>query len=435
MAMKRNKLFVILGIILAVSIAVIYSRKDSGIQSGNKGMSENAGQEETIYQCPMHPQIVQDHPGKCPICHMDLQLVKKSADKPEKEITESKERKALYYRHPMNPSITSPTPAKDDMGMDFIPVYEEGEETSVQGRAQVNIPLYKQQLIGVTLDEVTTRDLTKTIYTVGRVAYDPLLYQIQEEYISALKAMELAEGSPVPGAEKRAEALLQAVELRLRLSGYNKEQIMAMSENGEPNLNLLIPGEDQKIWVYADIYEQDIHLIKTGQSIEVSLPSIPGKTLKGKIAAIDPNVDSKTRTVLVRAEIDDLQNLLRPGMYANVRINIDLGRRLSVPRPAVLNTGTRHIVYVAEGDGRFVPREIKVGVRAENLYEVLGGLSEGQIVATSGNFLIDAESQLFGSAGGSAFYSGQEAVETSTKGKAREEKGSPKGSPMGGSSR
>ncbi|MCA9398368.1 MAG: efflux RND transporter periplasmic adaptor subunit [Candidatus Omnitrophica bacterium] len=412
MASKSNKILLILVGVMAVAVIAI-----NGCAPRKEKSATLDNQEEKVYQCPMHPQIVQDHPGKCPICHMDLQLVKKSDDKKNEDIIESKERKILYYRHPMNPSITSPSPAKDDMGMDFTPVYEEGGATTVAGRAQVNIPLYKQQLIGVTLGEVAVRDLTKIIYTVGRVAYDPMLYQLQEEYISALKAMELAEGSPVSGAQERAEALLKAAELRLRLSGYNKEQIMAMSENGQPNLNLLIPGEDQKIWVYADIYEQDIHSIKTGQMIEVSLSSMPGQILKGKIAAVDPNVNTKTRTALVRAEISDPQNLLRPGMYANVRMSIDLGKRLSIARSAVLNTGTRYIVYIAQGDGRFEPREIKVGMRAENLYEVLEGLPEGQTVATSGNFLIDAESQLYGSAGGSAFYSGQEAAESSTKGK------------------
>lgn len=428
MVNKSKTILLILAGIMVLAVVTI-----NGCAPREEKPTATESQEAKIYQCPMHPQIVQDHPGKCPICHMDLQLVKKSDDKKEDTGTESKEKKLLYYRHPMNPSITSPTPAKDDMGMDFIPVYEEGGATPVAGRAEVNIPLYKQQLIGVTLGEVSVRDLKKTIFTVGRVAYDPMLYQIQEEYISALKAMELAEGSPVSGAKERAEALLKAAELRLRLSGYSKEQIMAMSENGQPNLNLLIPGEDQKIWVYADIYQQEISFISLGQSIEVSLPSMPGRILEGKIAAIDPNVNVKTRTALVRAEISDPGNLLRPGMYANVRIDIHLGKQLSVPRKAVLNTGKRFIVYIDQGDGRFEPQEIKVGARTEDFFEVLEGLTESQSVVTSGNFLIDAESQLLGSASGSAFYSGQEAAESPTKNKSIKAKGSPKGSSMEGS--
>ena len=410
--LKKNRfIIVLLAVILAMAGYILFSK---GISPGKNeiNMTGHDHGEDTLYQCPMHPQIVQDHPGKCPICHMDLQKVSKESAKPVSE----KNSEPLYYRHPMNPSITSPEPAKDDMGMDFIPVYEEGGASDIPGRASVDIPLYKQQLIGVRLGEVKKEVLDKTIYTVGRIAFDPMLYQTQEEYLSAARAYKAAMESPVPGSEKRAEQLLEATRLKLRLSGLSDEQIEALAGTQSPDESLLLTPEDGKVWMYADIYEQDLPFVKTGQKVEASLPAEPGRVYEGKIAAIDPVLNMKTRTARIRAQIKTEDRMLRPGMYANATIRASMGETLVVPRSAVLFTGKRNIVFTALGEGRFQPRDIRIGLRGEKMIEVLGGLQAGDKIAVSGNFLIDAESQLFGSAGGGAFYSGKEAGgETSGK--------------------
>ena len=406
--LKKNKLLIVLLVsILGLAGVILLTR---AISSGKHGVTMSAHDhgEGVLYQCPMHPQIVQDHPGKCPICHMDLQKVSKESSKPA---ASEKDKKPLYYRHPMNPSITSPNPAKDDMGMDFIPVYEQGGEAGIPGRSSINITPYKQQLIGVKLGEVKKENLNKTIYTVGRIAFDPMLYQAQEEYLSTLRAYKAANESPVPGAENRAKQLLEASRLKLRLSGLSDGQIELLAGDEGPDESLLITSEDGKVWMYADIYEQELPFVKVGQTVEASLPAEPGKVYEGKIAAIDPVLNMKTRTARIRAQIEAGDQTLRPGMYANAVIWVDMGEALVVPRTAVLFTGKRNIIFVAEGDGRFEPRDIRIGKRGENMLEVLSGLEEGEKIAISGNFLIDAESQLFGSASGGAFYSGREAAE------------------------
>ena len=165
--------------------------------------------------------------------------------------------------------------------------------------------------------------------------------------------------------------------------------------------------------MYADIYEQELPFVQAGQTVEASLPSQPGQVFSGTIVAVDPVLDVKTRTAKIRTQLSSPDGLLRPGMYVNAVIRSEMGTRLVVPRSAVLHTGKRNVVFVAMGEGRFEPRDIRIGVGGEDVLEVLEGLSEGERVAISGNFLIDAESQLMGAAGGGAFYGGQEAVEGS----------------------
>ena len=404
---NKKSIYVIGCVVLA--IVLIFGIRQT-VHFFSKGHQHTHTSEEGVqYQCPMHPQIVQDQPGKCHICHMDLQKVTNNS---KKGSGNQKDKKPLYYLHPMNPSIRSDVPAKDDMGMDFIPVYDEAAASSVPGRAAVDISFYQQQLIGVTVGKVEKKTVTKKIYTVGRVAYDPMLYHHQEEYISALRAFQSASQSTVPGALDRARELLDAAKIRLKLAGLSEEQIKGLEQAKRSDLNLLMTPEDGKIWIYADVYEQDFPFIKIGQSVEFHHAAQPGKEYRGKIIAKDPVVNVKTRTVRVRSEVEDPEKSLIPGMFVNAAILVDLGERLVVPRDAVLNTGKRHVVYVSQGDGKYEPQEVKIGVRTDRYAEVLQGLSGGQVIATSGNFLIDAESQLKGSASGAAFYSGREAAET-----------------------
>lgn len=361
------------------------------------------------YQCPMHPQIVQDHPGTCPICHMDLQPIAQ----PNQAASQQPKGTPRYYRHPMNPAITSPVPAKDDMGMDFIPVYEGAGASEVEGRAPVTVPLYKQQLIGVTIGSVGRRTLSRRIYTTGRIAYDPELYQAQAEYVAAVKAQGLAAQSPVPGAAARARSLREAARTRLRLLGLSEAQIETLASTGAPDATLLLTPPTGTVWMYADIFEQELPLIQVGEAVDASLPAEPGVRFTGRVAAIDPTLDMRTRSAKVRVELTSPEGRLRPGMYVNATLFADAGERLVVPRSAVLDTGTRQLVFVAQGQGRFEPREVRLGLRGADGIEVLEGLREGEQVATSGNFFIDAESQLYGAAGGTTFYGGREAAEGS----------------------
>lgn len=388
----RNKKFLIFavgaGFVLGIALgAVLFHRAGSG------GGAASAG--KVLYHCPMHPTYVSDKPGECPICGMTLVRADSGQAAPQGK----KERKILFYRSPMNPSVTSPAPAKDAMGMDYVPVYEDEVNGApagpgVPGRAAVDIPEARQQLIGVRIGRVRKRPFIKEIRTAGRIAYDPQLYRAQEEYLAALSAYERVKEGGIAESVERSRSLVESSRLRLRLLGLSDSQIDRLSRSEGPDTSLLLSGNSGKVWLYADVYESELPLVKVGQVIEASSLSSPGAVFRGKIRAIDPVIDPKTRSARVRAEIENPQGILKPDMYLDARIKIDLGDRLTVPDSAVMDLETRRIVFVAKGNGFFEPREVLLGAKSEDYDEVKGGLSEGESVVTSGNFLVDSESNL-----------------------------------------
>ena len=300
-------------------------------------------------------------------------------------------RKILYYRNPMNPQVTSPVPMKDQMGMDYVPVYEE-EAPAEEGA--VFISSERQQLIGIKKERVEKRKLIYQILTVGRIAYDPELYVAQEEYLQALKTANATKNSVLASVTEQSNSLLQAAERKLLLLGMSRDQIQELARQGKPEENLYLPISQDKVWVYMTIYEYEMGLIKEGLPVEIDAVAFPGDVFKGNIASITPVLDPQTRSVKVRAEVQNPENKLKPEMFVNVKINVDLGEKLAVPDEAVINTGKRTIVVVSNEQGSFFSRDVKLGQKAEGYYEVLEGLKEGDAVVTSGNFLIDSESRL-----------------------------------------
>jgi len=284
-------------------------------------------------------------------------------------------KKILFYRNPMNPQITSPVPMKDEMGMDYVPVYE--KETGTK-EGEIFISPEEQNLIGVETEKVAFRNLKREIRTVGNIAYDPELYVAQEEYLGALGLGD--------------ENLVETGKKRLQVLGLNEEQIERLGKEGKAQENLILP--EDKTWVYITIYENETGLVKAGTPVEIDTVAFPGEVFLGKIAAVSPVLDPMTRSVKARAEILNPGQKLKPGMYANVKIKIDLGSRLAIDEEAVINTGKRTIVVVASGGGNYLSREVRLGQKAEGYYEVLSGLKEGEMVVTTGNFLIDSESRL-----------------------------------------
>lgn len=314
---------------------------------------------------------------------------------------EAGERRILFYRHPMTPAITSPVPRKDEMGMDYVPVYADehaGAEApgeGVEGLARVRVEGRRRQLIGLKTAKAEVRPLVKTIRTVGRIAYDPELYRTQEEFLSALKAYRRSRASALPRSRERAKSLVASSRLRLQSLGLSDAQIKDLGAGGKPEIGLLIaPGRGGMLWLYADVYEGELALIGAGQEVEATSSSLPGETFRGEIAAVDRVLNPATRSARVRVKIKDARGLLRPGMYLRAVILIPLGERLAVPGEAVVDTGVRQIVFVDEGDGFLDPRKVLLGVRSEDYVEVLEGVSEGDPVVTSGSFLIDSESKL-----------------------------------------
>jgi RND family efflux transporter MFP subunit len=347
----------------------------------------------------MHPNYISDKPGECPIC-----------------------------------------------GMTLVPVEE--EKTSEEGTMKISPE--KQQLTGVTYGRVEYRNLKKVIRTVAKLSYDetniryittkfsgwieklyvdytgklvkkgeplfeiysPELVSAQEEYLLALKFEKITE---------RANSLLNSTRTRLLLWDISENQIKEIEESGKPmrrmvyyspfsgfvieknvfegkyisaGENLYKIADISNIWVFADIYEFELPFIKMGQEAIITLPYYPGEVFRGKITYIYPSLENETRTVKVRIELKNFEFKLKPEMFGNAEIDIDLGKKLAVPESAVIDTGMRKIVFVNRGNGYIEPREVKLGHRVDEYYEVLEGLSEGEEVVTSANFLIDSESNL-----------------------------------------
>ncbi|MGR9036931.1 MAG: efflux RND transporter periplasmic adaptor subunit, partial [Gammaproteobacteria bacterium] len=157
-----------------------------------------------------------------------------------------------------------------------------------------------------------------------------------------------------------------------------------------------------KIWVSADIYEYELPLVRVGQTASIGLSYVPQTVYTGRIGFIYPTVDPETRTAKVRFELANPDGVLKPGMYANVELNLPLGTRLAVSKDAVLESGERQIIFIHHGGGRLEWRNVKIGVRSGDWVEILQGLNEGEHIVTSANFLLDSESQLKSAVGGMA---------------------------------
>ena len=402
--MKRNHLK---KIALFSVITIIAALPFVFFQTGCKGehRAHEEGKEETLYQCSMHPQIVSDEPGVCPICNMKLTKVDQPTGGGEKR--PAGKGKILYYQHPMNPSVTSPVPAKDEMGMDYTPVYEGdlagGGAIEIPGHGEVFINAERQQLIGVQKAVVEKKPLTLTIRTVGTVAYDPELYNTYTEYKQAVEAYEKVKDSTMPEVRERAEALIRSAKMKLKLVGLSEEQMQQFLKADTDQTNLLLPMET--VWVYADIYAYESGLVKPEQKAKITTPAFPKLRYEGTIRTVDPVLNAMTRSLRVRIEVPDTEKLLKPEMFVDVFIEVPLGTTLAVPEQAVVDTGDTQIVFVDTGEGRMEPREVEVGYIADGFYEIFSGLSEGETVISSANFLIDSESRFRAAA--QAFKSGQ----------------------------
>ncbi len=256
--------------------------------------------------------------------------------------------------------------------------------------------------------------------------YSPDLIEAQEEYLQLFGTVEILSFLTAESSEKskwQRNDLRRSTELKLRLLGMTDRQMAGILKRERPDMSVLIhsprtgyvvemntkegsyfrPGTDlfiiadlSSVWVHAEVYEFEASFVKKGQEARISLTYDSGTTYKGKIQYIYPFVDQDTRTVRLQIEFPNPELRLKPGMYADIKIEVDAGEGITVPRSAVLTTGTRHLVFVDRGNGRFEPRDISVISRSNEYYLVSEGLKEGEVVVTSANFLIDSEAQMRG---------------------------------------
>lgn len=375
-------------------------------------------------------------------------LNKKNASPPEAApatapATADKERKILYWHDPMVPQQHFDKPGKSPfMDMQLVPVY--ADEAGDDGGITIS-PRVIQNL-GVRTAPVETGALAKEVRTVGTVkpdehrievvqsraagwveqlevkavndpvrrgqvlaeVYAPDLLAAQEEYLLAL--------------ENRDDALTRAARARLSFLGLNEEQIAALEKNGKPARRVAFyapidgvvaelgvrqgmavsPGmmmfnlvDLSVVWVNAEIIENQAGWIHQGDGAEVRIPSYPGKVFKGKVDYLYPGLNSETRTLKARIALKNPEGLLKPDMFVDVVLYGKTGENaLMVPSEALIHTGRRTVVIVAEGEGKFRPVEVVAGSEAGGKTELLKGLQPGQTVVASGQFLIDSEASL-----------------------------------------
>ena len=264
--------------------------------------------------------------------------------------------------------------------------------------------------------------------------YSPELVATQQEFLNALKWAKQSSDSTQEKENNSstdlsgliaqdAAATLEASRQRLLLWDISAGQIKKIEESGKTIRTLtlyspvngfitqkmavlgmkVMPGEKlfdvadlSSIWVIADIYEYELPLIKVGNRALITMSYLPGKELYSQIDYIYPTISAETRTIKVRLKLPNHNNQLKPQMFTNVEIKINLGKKLMIPESAVIDTGKGMVAYVDLGNGTFEPREIKTGLRAEGYIEVLKGVKKGEAVVSSANFLVDSEAQLKG---------------------------------------
>lgn len=269
----------------------------------------------------------------------------------------------------------------------------------------VKISQNQQELIGVKTEKIMIRPLMRMIRTVAKIAYDPDLYKAQSEFIHAYKTKAEIEANQSPEISQRLEAMLIASGLKLKLMGLSDEQIEGLkNEVGSDRSLLLSDNLSPYVWAYLAIYEYDLGSVEAGDHVVITSVAYPAEEFNGRIAAMDPVLDMNTRSVRARVQIDNPQGKLKPNMYADAIIHIDLDKNLAVPCEAVLDTGLRKVVYLDLGMGQFKAQEVEVGPEAiaitdgeeRKFFPLIKGLKEGDSVVTAGNFLIDSQSQLSG---------------------------------------
>lgn len=349
-------------------------------------------------------------------------------------------RKILYYRNPMGQPDTSPAPKKDPMGMDYVPVYE-GDET---GGASVSVSPERMQLLGVTTEAAQMRKLAHAVRVSAVVKPDERkLYDISPRFAGWVQKLHVnatgervRRGQPLltvysPDLESAVREYQMALQsglpdvarsTRVRLNNWQiSDSDLKQLQHGAANLVLRAPingvvlekratdgarfaagdvlyrlADLSSVWVQAQVSEQDQAWLRLNQTASVTLDAWPGKTFHGKVSFIAPVLDPQTRTVEVRVVLANPKGQLRPGMFGMVALESSVAPRavLSVPRSAIIDTGTRQVVLVQVAPGRFLPRAVKLGQQAGDYVEVLQGLAAGEDVVTHANFLLDAESNL-----------------------------------------
>jgi len=416
------------------------------------------GEDASLWTCAMHPHVLEHGPGPCPICGMNLTEVAGSSGAPHaRPAASTGEREILFYRHPMDPEITSPVPAQDSMGMDYVAVYSDDESVT---SSTLRIEPAVIQKMNVRTERVELRDLHQPIRTVGYLEYDqqrmvtvttkysgwvekvyvnyvgekvrrgqplfeiysPELVQTEQELLSAIAFAKEMDDAP-EDTRQRTMSMIESARERLGYWDVSAQQVARLEETGEvlrtlkvsapadglvmkrmaglegmavhPGMELFHLSDLSSLWLSVELFEDQLGWVREGTPAEISLSYFPGESFTGKVRFMEPELSEKTRTIRAKIEVPNPDERLRTGMYATVEFQpLAIEDAVAVPTQAVLRTGQRSVVVIALGEGYFEPREVTLGHQVEGYAEVLSGLEPGEEVVTSAQFLIDSESKL-----------------------------------------
>ncbi len=457
--MKAFKVIFVSMLVVAAILGAYKLGMQKNVSQG-PGVGEHDHDQETSeikagqqYTCGMHPFIIRDEPGLCPICNMNLTPVKPGTSGTQAAASATA---VKQWRSPMDPTYVRDAPGKDYMGHDLVPVSGDGGDDGA-----INIDPTTAQNMGVRTEAAARRKLVKTIRTTGLLTYQeerqfsinskidgwiekffinqegqmvkkgqplmaiysPELVAAQQEFLLALRNGRKLAGNPVAEVVESSERLVDAARTRLTYWDISNEQIATIEKSGQITKTLtlysphsgvvtkkkvlegmkIMAGEEllqisdiSRIWINADIFEYEMPWLRVDQTARAELPFIQGKIFTGKITYIYPYLRNETRTVKARIELANPGFELKPDMYANVEIETEgVDGALAIPSNAVLNSGTVRTVFVALEGGKFAPRPVTTGVTDDNGYvQILSGLSEGDPVVISAQFMLDSESSL-----------------------------------------
>ena len=402
-----------------------------------------------LWHCGMHPQVILPHPGNCPICGMALTPLNAGGS------AGGTERKILYWWDPMlGPGSISDHPGKSAMGMDLVPVYadEAGPEVTIDPMVVQNMgvrtapvtrgPLHKAiRTFGLLrIPEPAMHDVTlKVSGWIDRLfadqegihveageplfaLYSPELQVAAQELIAAVKTEKSLATDSNSTARVEAQRMVDSAKRKLRLWDIAEEDIDTLAKADQPPKDILYrspafghvedkavvtgsavqPGlklmriaDHRKMWLDVQVYDQQFEFVKIGQEVTATIDAMPNHSFKGAITFIYPHIDHMTRTFTVRLVLDNPDFALRPGMYATAEIKSQpVADAILAPREAVIDTGDRQIAFVADVNGHFLPRKVRMGLFGDDdRVQILEGLAPGEMVVTSGQFLMDVESR------------------------------------------
>jgi Cu(I)/Ag(I) efflux system membrane fusion protein len=386
-----------------------------------------AAQGKQLYTCSMHPFIIKDKPGTCPICGMELIKKIDSAPADGADQTPEQKQQAEILGHV---SMSANQRIMANVATIEATIGTLNKEINAVGIVQFDQSRQAKVTAWIAgrIDKLNVNTVGAYVSKDKPVAevYSPDLLATQQEYLLAVKSRDQLKSSPFPSISQNGDGLVASAKQRLMLYGVKESQITELEKAGRPNIRLPIytplsgtviekmvqqgqyvtAGEVlfniadlSRVWVEIDVFENEIPYVRVGQRVEIRSAVEHGAVFNGRISFVYPFHDPKTHTVKARVEMPNPGHMLRPDMFVNAIIRVPLVKGIIVPVTAVIDTGKRQLVWVEMSPGMFEPREVQAGERIDDKVQILSGIKAGDKVAVSGSYLIDSESQLKGGGG------------------------------------